>query len=145
MANYVRLCYVYVKPQSWWQLGDNSSIDRFRWTLLKMIRTNSLLSLNRIAEYRTIAIVTGNFHFIRHAEWLGSPSNDQTRRCLPVKEIKLSSISCIRRRFLAYYFPECLTNASYIKNVAIVNFILDSGWFPVVNISYWSNCVIYGP
>lgn len=79
-------------------------------------RTNSLLSLNRMAIHYTIASVTGHCPFDGHAEKLGIPSYDYCRSCTCKK---------------ACFFLLSLTNFLNMKDAFLA--ILNSGLFSLGN------------
>lgn len=98
----------YVEPQSWWQQEDLARIAVFCWTLLDNKRTNYLLSLKRMAIYRTIAIVSSHCTFGRRAElWVlaggrGYLPSHVSMSCSWQKEIldrSLQNKDCSHKKF----------------------------------------------
>lgn len=76
----IQLCYVEV--QSWWQRQDSCTIARLCCTRLHRNRTNSLNSLNQVANHSTIAIATNRCPLIRHVKLPNISSKHYRRNCM---------------------------------------------------------------
>lgn len=69
--------FTYVEAQSLWQQEDTCLITRLWWTRLDGTRTNSTVSLKKMAINRTIStIVIGHYPSRKYAERLNIPFND---------------------------------------------------------------------
>lgn len=117
------------KHSSFLLLGGSVTLAvRIRWTHLYRNCTYSLLSCFRVAIHHSIATVTVHCAFDRHAKRLEEKENAFLFMC------QLQALARKRRRFIASFLLNFLTELFGIKVAALAKFILDSIWFSIANV-----------